>query len=514
MKTTLLSLLIVCIMLPGYASQLIPSAKERKHTTRTDLLRPPVERECEPETKAFGMSKTLDSGAIFVQNSARADTIIVKLFETKGGSWEPFMKEVPFYQGTTTIIDEMEQWFYEGFDYELELKNIAAYDDKGRPTRLETHLYDDGEWLPVIAFEEQYNELGEIISDIMYLYDYEQEEWYILLGFRALEEYNENGALTLRIWEDCFWGEWIPGYKEEFILNEQDVIVEIIEYYYDELDETWEKVYRVVMELCENNMWQQGHSYIWNWFDEEWELEIKYVEFEWFDFSRMLLTFVHVMADAELIDDNWKGDDDVEWVNYMRMTAEYLDTGLPLFRLIENWHGDADGGAWQPDVKMEYAYDHLGNVTLDMFSTHDGHEWLMVDGFHLEMEYHDDGSIKSIIYNGTRSEYKNGLNPLLQFIYVYSDDTTDAPVVALPALDIKVYPNPASNLINVELPDDSAYTHISIISADGRIVQSRDLSGYAGSQLVSLDVSGLTSGIYFVHVQGSAGQQTTRFIKR
>ncbi len=512
MKTSLLTLLLACIMLPGYGSQVIPSAKERKHTTRTDLLRPPVEREA--ETKAFGMLGTLDFGAIFVRNSARADTIIVKSFETKDGTWEPFMKEVPFYQGTSTIIDEMEQWYYDDTDYELELKNIAVYDDQGRPERLETYLYDGTEWLPILAFEEQYNDLGEIISDIIYLYDYDTEEWYILFGFRAVEEYNDNGALTLRIWEDFFMDEWTQVYKEEFILNEQDVIVEIIEYYYDDWDDSWEKVYRVVMDLCENNMWQQGYSYVWNWFDEEWVLELKYVEFEWFDFSRMLFTFVHVMADADLIDDDWKSDEDVEWINYMRMTAEYEENGLPLFRLIEDWYGDADEGVWQPDVKMDYAYDHLGNVTLDMFSIHDGYEWLMVDGFQLDMEYHEDGSIKSILYNATRDEYKRGLNPLLHFTYVYGDDSTDAPVVDLPAFDIKVYPNPASNLINLELPDDSGYTHISILSADGRVVQSRNLSGVAGSQLVSLDVSGLNNGIYFVRVQGPAGQQTTRFIKR
>ncbi len=511
MKTTLLSLLIACIMLPVYGSHFTPPVKERQYTTRMDMLRPSVEREA--GTKAPGMFGDLDFGAIFVRNSVQADTLMVKSFDTKDGSWVPFMKEIPFYQGASTITEVTEQWFLEGTDYVPEIKNIAFYDDHDRPTRLEMHHYHDGDWFPVFAIDEQYNEIGEIIYDAVYAYDMDAGGWTMLFGFRATEEYNENGALVLRTWEEFFFEGWVPVFKEEFILNEEDVVVEIIEYYYDDWDNHWEKEYRVVLDLCEENKWQQGYSYVWNWFDEEWELEIKYVDFEWFDFSRMLFTHVHVMADASLFDD-WKGDDEVEWVNYVRMTAEYHETGLPLLRLSEDWHGDVHEGEWQPDFKMEYAYDHLLNTVYEMSSFHDGSDWQKMNGHQLDMEYHEDGSIKSFIFHATRDEWKNELNPLLHYTYHYADDTTDAPVVEMPQFDLRLFPNPASSRINVELPGDFDCSRVSIIGADGRIVQTYKPAQMGGSRQLSLDVSGLTSGIYFVRVQGPAGHQSARFIKR
>ncbi len=514
MKTTLLTLMLVCIMLPGYSSQIVPSAKEKKHTTRMARFKPSTERET--EAKASKMLSGLDFGAIFIRNIAQADSIMVNSFETKNGSWEPFLKEIPFYQSTSTIIDEMEQWYFDGTTYFPEVKTKPTYDDYGRPTRIELLFFEDGAWIPVFAIDEQFNELGEVIFYAISFFDIEEEEWAMLFGFRAIEEYNDNDALVLRIWEDFFMDEWELDYKEEFILNEQDVTVEIIEYYYDDYDDIWEKEYRMVLELCENNMWQQGYSYVWDWFEEEWVLELKYLEFEWFDFSRMLFTHLHVMANADAFDDwdDWKGNDEVEWVNYMRLTAEYLETGLPTFRLIEEWEDDDSEGAWHPDIKMEYAYDHLENIVYDMSSYHDGSGWVMMYGYQLDMEYHEDGSIKSFIYSATWDERENDLNPLMHYIYYYSDDSTDAPVVEQPAFDLKVYPNPATHTINIDLSENQGFTALAIIGADGRIVKTYNPASFSRSQQVSLNVSGLTNGIYFIRIQGPAEQQTTRFIKR
>jgi len=515
MKTSLLTVLLACIMLSSYSSPTFPSEKERKHTTRMDLFKPFPERERETEAKTSRMLGTLDFGAILIRNSAQADSMIVRSFEAKNGSWELFMKEVPFYQGASTTIAEMEQWYFDSMSYAPEIKQKATYDDKGRPTRIEMLYFYDGNWVPYFAFEEQFNDLDEVIFDAMYYYDEDAQEWIMLFGFRAIEEYNQNGALILRIWEDYFIDEWFKLYKEEFVLNEQDIIIEIIEYSYN-WDDTWEKEYHLVMELCENNMWQQGYSYVWNWFDEEWVLELKYLEFEWFDFSRMLFSHVHVMANADLFDDwdDWKANDDVEWVNFMRMTAEYHDTGLPTLRLIEGWYDDGSAGFWQPDIKMEYAYDHHLNVVYDMFSFYDGDEWEVLYAYRLDMEYHEDGSIKSFIYYATSDEWKDDLNPLLHYTYYYGDDSTVAPIVDQPLFDLKVFPNPASHMVSFELPKHIDFSFIAIIGVDGRIVQTHHTASFAGSQTVSLDVSALTNGIYFVRVQGPAGQQTARFIKR
>jgi len=63
---------------------------------------------------------------------------------------------------------------------------------------------------------------------------------------------------------------------------------------------------------------------------------------------------------------------------------------------------------------------------------------------------------------------------------------------------VNIYPNPADNLINVELTDDS-YSQIEIINTTGVIVYSTEIK----SALTSIDASEIISGVYFVIVKGN-----------
>ena len=67
---------------------------------------------------------------------------------------------------------------------------------------------------------------------------------------------------------------------------------------------------------------------------------------------------------------------------------------------------------------------------------------------------------------------------------------------AIATVEIKVYPNPASNYINVELPKNDMKGTLSIISASGQLVRSVQSSG--GETSLQMDVRDLPKGIYLV----------------
>lgn len=90
-----------------------------------------------------------------------------------------------------------------------------------------------------------------------------------------------------------------------------------------------------------------------------------------------------------------------------------------------------------------------------------------MDGF--EVDYATNGIIK-LVYTGTLSN-----NPV--------DNTTN----------IKVYPNPASDFINIIAPNDIRLKHISLINIEGKLVYESDF-------LQSFDVSNMASGMYFLKV--------------
>ncbi len=71
---------------------------------------------------------------------------------------------------------------------------------------------------------------------------------------------------------------------------------------------------------------------------------------------------------------------------------------------------------------------------------------------------------------------------------------------------INIYPVPADNFININLPDNSEYR---IVSLDGRIV-----NGFENSNNSRVDISGLQKGVYFVQILNSGKYYSKKFIKR
>jgi len=74
---------------------------------------------------------------------------------------------------------------------------------------------------------------------------------------------------------------------------------------------------------------------------------------------------------------------------------------------------------------------------------------------------------------------------------------------------IEVYPNPASDLLYLQLPENSGDAEINIYDATGRIVQSEKIVNNQNS----INIRGLTAGTYVLKVQFRDNCRTSGFIK-
>jgi hypothetical protein len=74
--------------------------------------------------------------------------------------------------------------------------------------------------------------------------------------------------------------------------------------------------------------------------------------------------------------------------------------------------------------------------------------------------------------------------------------------------DIKIYPIPASDFLNINYV--SGLQQISIQSLSGKILSS---SGFNGEQMVRIPVSGLADGIYIISIKTTKGVFVKKFIK-
>ena len=73
--------------------------------------------------------------------------------------------------------------------------------------------------------------------------------------------------------------------------------------------------------------------------------------------------------------------------------------------------------------------------------------------------------------------------------------------------NLKIYPSPTSNYINLEGPNE-VYS-LQILNIQGQLFH--ELNNIDGHQ--NIDVSFLPSGLYFINVKNKSGNQTTRFMR-
>ncbi len=79
------------------------------------------------------------------------------------------------------------------------------------------------------------------------------------------------------------------------------------------------------------------------------------------------------------------------------------------------------------------------------------------------------------------------------------------------AQTLKVYPNPAASVLNIQLNQVSTSTNVSIYSLQGKLIKAID---FANKEVLSVDVNDLTVGSYLVKVKGSSFFSTTIFVKK
>lgn len=104
------------------------------------------------------------------------------------------------------------------------------------------------------------------------------------------------------------------------------------------------------------------------------------------------------------------------------------------------------------------------------------------------------------------SDLKSGLDKL-GFEY----KSTSAENIKSAKKQVKIYPNPASNSVKLEIPGDgfSASKTIKIFSAGGILVMQKE---WSGGQSETVETSGFPDGLYFVQVLGDQHNSTSKLI--
>jgi len=78
------------------------------------------------------------------------------------------------------------------------------------------------------------------------------------------------------------------------------------------------------------------------------------------------------------------------------------------------------------------------------------------------------------------------------------------------AAEVKVYPNPASDLVTLAVKGFSGNTLIEVFDVGGKKVLSRSVLLRDGALSVGLDVTPLSSGVYVIRLTADSRMETAR----
>lgn len=95
-------------------------------------------------------------------------------------------------------------------------------------------------------------------------------------------------------------------------------------------------------------------------------------------------------------------------------------------------------------------------------------------------------------------------------VFTQNVNTCTSIIEATNANQISIYPNPANEIINVELENINEYTTISIINALGEVVLTQKMD----TEKVPLNTSNFAKGVYFIKVDSIHGAITKKFMKQ
>ena len=83
------------------------------------------------------------------------------------------------------------------------------------------------------------------------------------------------------------------------------------------------------------------------------------------------------------------------------------------------------------------------------------------------------------------------------------------------AFQMLVQPNPADDVLRVSLGESlEGQVLVSMVAADGRLVMTRSLQGFAQGQVLTLNVQNLPAGVYSVRVQNGEGSSVQKVVIR
>ncbi|MCF8254146.1 MAG: T9SS type A sorting domain-containing protein [Bacteroidia bacterium] len=235
------------------------------------------------------------------------------------------------------------------------------------------------------------------------------------------------------------------------------------------------------------------------------------------DYNNKLFAYVNVLnhqvIDREPAINSW----DILFTRYKSLVTLFGQTLMyPVMGVLHNPNAisakyvGADAQTFVPDTNL-IPHDNINTIGWDWkeVTTTPG-AWPIID------------SLAYVVKNGENNYHKivfteyfaNSTQQFIKFNKTFYSILTSSERVVKELENVKVYPNPASGLVNVDFNFENAVSLLSIeiIDLTGRTVSTQKFNNVNGSLNCEFNLSGLNQGIYFVSFEADGAKGTRKII--
>lgn len=445
----------------------------------------------------------------------RGNALVTEYIVTdKDGNQTPMQKITAAYN-RFDLVDTTVNYVWRSGGYRASERKIASYDARGNHVFLLNENYSEilGCWVPRNRYTYTYNEqnlkVGTLVEEPS---TNRPDEW--VNSEKADYTYDAKGReLTYEqyTWAGSAWAH----YRSTFNRYENDRLVQELgmglssegvfdstyrlSYTYDAAGKSTEWLYEAFLE----GMWENsdlrhfyydenGHdtmlvNYQWNLYqNEQWDSTVKEVYKNRPDGQRIRVDHYTI-----------EGADLGKWFLSAMMEYEYNGAGRRTAYNYSTYNSDYHG-----DYRYEFELnENNDDVRATCFVKKD-EAWEPTDRINLEVQYHDG---TSILYanepmHEIRVHYRKGTK------LPVPDDAANEGEMGAPAFLVRVYPNPAREILSVEVGQDGIFD-ITLFDFAGRKMESRR----GVRQYADFDVSRY-QGVYLLRVENNGAVVTRKIV--
>lgn len=378
--------------------------------------------------------------------------------------------EVEFDENFNQTLQSSYHWSTEDSIWIGASKTGKEFDINGNLLATIEYQWDwmENQWTELFKEKYEYDSLENRTLTSLYVWSDADKNWVFSVNRTLSEyEYDENGRILKQIisqWNEDS-GNWDLANKNEYEYDEQGRQISHENAWWNPTYADWENLTKTVYDFDEAGHYILDGNYVWDTGLSNWRI---HREYRWaFDAAgrQTINSFLE-----------WGGYGNIYWGN--KLETNYNENGRTLMRADYGW--DTDAGEWKGATKTEYTYDDYGDYGRNLVTL-----WYIWNQADKKWQY------------DTRETCYYSTGPVQDVVEINAE------------INVKVYPNPAENVIRVQLPNSSVPAQLELFNLSGQKILSAQIFD---GELIS--VSHFKPGIYSWRIIQNKEIFTGKFVKK